>query len=393
MNGIDYPSGAMPGHPAPTPGTTGTPYTYTTGAQYAQPNPHISSSEEYLRAKAVHKSPYGNGVIMPAVAGQYMDPRNPHPSQYPHMMADSMAAEAALQQAALRANARHPRQAPQPYGYARSSYHLPPSAMNAQAAPMLTRQLSNPHPSMISPEQHHKLATAQHSQHTVQHSAGAMGHAVPSGYQSHQLPANQVSSGYAPSQRMRPMSPLTQGPPMTMVPHGTPSPMGPHVSAHHLPHHHHMARHQANGVSPAMAQTSMIPASHPQAHAMQRTPLADVLQQQQQHVLPQSTSSAHIQHPSQSIRSSSHMMPTQPMYRLPTYPHQKSMTQQQQAQQLHPQGHPQAHPRQSAMMSHHMTNSQSYPPTAAMPLPPMVHSRTPESRQHLDDLEAILPSM
>jgi len=76
--------------------------------------------------------------------------------------------------------------------------------------------------------------------------AGAMGHAVPSGYQSHQLPANQVSSGYAPSQRMRPMSPLTQGPPMTMVPHGTPSP----VSAHHLPHHHHMARHQANGVSP-----------------------------------------------------------------------------------------------------------------------------------------------
>jgi len=47
---------------------------------------------------------------MPAVAGQYMDPRNPHPSQYPHMMADSMAAEAALQQAALRANARHPRQ-------------------------------------------------------------------------------------------------------------------------------------------------------------------------------------------------------------------------------------------------------------------------------------------
>jgi len=143
----------------------------------------------------------------------------------------------------------------------------------------------------------------------------------------------------------------------------------------------------------AMAQTSMIPASHPQAHAMQRTPLADVLQQQQQHVLPQSTSSAHIQHPSQSIRSSSHMMPTQPMYRLPTYPHQKSMTQQQQAQQLHPQGHPQAHPRQSAMMSHHMTNSQSYPPTAAMPLPPMVHSRTPESRQHLDDLEAILPSM
>jgi len=45
MNGIDYPSGAMPGHPAPTPGTTGTPYTYTTGAQYAQPNPHISSSE------------------------------------------------------------------------------------------------------------------------------------------------------------------------------------------------------------------------------------------------------------------------------------------------------------------------------------------------------------